>query len=274
MSKRKRVINEKQNEKKNREKRGQGHFDQYKPWLTIQDVASTGLATRLKGIKTGRMHHLLSKLELDYFYLLDWSEEVIDIREQFPLDLSETIALAKESDLIHPPRLNPSNPIVMTVDFLITIRQSIGTKDIARTIKYSNELANSRVLEKFEIERLYWKERRVDWGIVTELDINKTLAKNIKWLYKFQEISSLPPLVTPSIISKLIDYMLPIVRKKEISLKAITKACDDKFNLHSGNSLALIRHLLATRKWKANILKLIQPEKPLNFISENNGGEL
>ena len=73
-------------------------------------LASQGLVTRIRGTKTGRCHQLLSTLELDYLYLLDWSEEVIDIREQYPLDLKETTALAKEVNLIHPPRSNPTKP--------------------------------------------------------------------------------------------------------------------------------------------------------------------
>jgi hypothetical protein len=268
MAKRKRENDVKQNEKKKKEKRGQGSFDQYKPWIKIQDVASKGLATRLKGIKTGRNHQLLSTLEWNYLYLLDWSEEVIDIREQYPLDLSETVALAKEVNISHPPRSNPSKPDVMTTDFLITIRQPIGTKEVARTIKYSKDLTDSRVLEKFEIERLYWEERKIDWGIVTELDINKTLVANLKWLYRFREIKSLPPSITPALIPKLSDYMLATVRKNEIPLRIITNAGDDNFALPRGNSLALVRHLLSTKKWQVNMLKPIQPGKPLAFISE------
>jgi hypothetical protein len=269
MAKRKRENNEKQNEKKYKEGRGQGNFENYKPWIKIQDIGSQGLATRIRGVKTGRDHQLLSTLELDYLYLLDWSQDVIDIREQYPLDLKETVVLAKEVGLVHPPRSNPSQPIIMTTDFLVTVRRSIGTKEIARTIKYSKDLADSRVLEKFEIERLYWKERNIDWGIVTELDIDKTLVKNIKWLYRFREENSLPTAITSSIIPKLSNYMLPIVRKKQISLRDITKACDVKFALSAGNSLAVVRYLLATRKWRINMLKPIQPEKPLVIISNN-----
>lgn len=37
------------------------------------------------------MHHFLSKLETNYFYWLDWSPIVSDIREQYPLlPLEET----------------------------------------------------------------------------------------------------------------------------------------------------------------------------------------
>lgn len=45
------------------EGRGQGDLDSYKPWLTIRDVPTEGRAHKVKGIKTGRVHHLLSDLE-------------------------------------------------------------------------------------------------------------------------------------------------------------------------------------------------------------------
>lgn len=267
MAKRKRESNDEQNEKKNKEGRGQGNFQNYKPWLKIQDVGSEGLATRIKGTKTGRCHQLLSTLELNYLYLLDWSEDVIDIREQYPLDLKETIALAKEIEIDHPPKANPAKPVVMTTDFLVTIRQPIGTKEIARTIKYSKDLADLRTLEKLEIERLYWKERNIDWGIVTELDINKTLVKNIKWLYKYRTADSLPSSINSLQIPEISNYMLPFVAGKQLVLTTVTKNSDEKFSLPSGHSLALVRYLLATRKWKINMLIPIQPEKILDLIS-------
>lgn len=39
---------------------GQGHGKDYKPWLTVRDVPSQGLSTRVRGWKTGRVHHFLS----------------------------------------------------------------------------------------------------------------------------------------------------------------------------------------------------------------------
>ena len=46
-----------------KEGRGQGRGTSYKPWLTIQDVASHGRSHRIAGIKTGRVHHFLSGIE-------------------------------------------------------------------------------------------------------------------------------------------------------------------------------------------------------------------
>lgn len=78
-----------------KEGRGTGIGSEYKPWLNIQDVASMGRSTCLKGIKTNRQHEFLSDLERNYFY--------IDIREQFPLlPLEETIVIADELGIKHP----------------------------------------------------------------------------------------------------------------------------------------------------------------------------
>lgn len=80
-----------------KEGRGTGIGSEYKPWLNIQDVASMGRSTRLKGIKTNRQHEFLSDLERNYFYLTEYSDFVVDIREQFPLlPLEETIVIADE----------------------------------------------------------------------------------------------------------------------------------------------------------------------------------
>jgi hypothetical protein len=57
----------------------------YKPWLRVQDVPSRGRSRKFKGLKTGRVRHVLSDLEYAYLVVLEFSELVIDIREQFPL---------------------------------------------------------------------------------------------------------------------------------------------------------------------------------------------
>jgi hypothetical protein len=61
--------------------RGKGTGARYLPWLRVQDVPSKGLSTRVEGWKTGRIHHFLSTLELIYYYIVEWSSIVTDIRE-------------------------------------------------------------------------------------------------------------------------------------------------------------------------------------------------
>jgi hypothetical protein len=95
MAKRKRNTTARSRQQRRREGRGLGRGKDYKPELRIQDVASIGLATRILGWKTGRIHHLMSKMECLFFYIVDWPPSVMDIREQFPLDPDETLAIAR-----------------------------------------------------------------------------------------------------------------------------------------------------------------------------------
>ena len=152
-----------------KEGRGQGVGKDYKPWLFIQDVPSSGRATRLKGIKTGRQHEFLSDMESDYFYILEYSDSVVDIREQFPLlSQEETLLIANEAGINHPKSPQTGKHIIMTTDFLITKKGINGENvELARTIKPKEDLLDRRVLEKFEIEKRYWQKRGIEWGIVT-----------------------------------------------------------------------------------------------------------
>ncbi|VTX55949.1 Transposon Tn7 transposition protein TnsA [Acinetobacter ursingii] len=85
-----------------KEGRGQGFGNNYKPWLTIRDVSSEGRSHRVFGHKSQRTYHLLSDLELAAFLLLEWNPSTTDIREQYPLDLDQTIGIAEEARIPHP----------------------------------------------------------------------------------------------------------------------------------------------------------------------------
>ena len=78
------------NKSKLRQRRDEGHGQTYTPFLYTREVPSFDKATRSKGWKSKRVHHVLSKLESDYVYVLEWSKFVVDIREQYPLPLEGT----------------------------------------------------------------------------------------------------------------------------------------------------------------------------------------
>ncbi|GAB0215189.1 hypothetical protein JPSP2_22200 [Staphylococcus pseudintermedius] len=46
----------------------------------------------------------------------------------------------------------------MTPDFLLTIEKGKNSVELARTIKMKEELLKERDLEKFEVDRVYWKK--------------------------------------------------------------------------------------------------------------------
>lgn len=257
--------------KRNRNKqagkgRGQGKRENYIPHLLIQDVPSIGLATRDRGWKTGRIHHFMSKLEWLYFFILEWSLIVTDIREQYPLDLDETIAIAKNLGISHPVNRKTKEPLVMTTDFLITVRKPIGTEERARTIKYVEKLSSSRVMEKFEIERIYWTHRGIKWGIVTEKDIDRTVAANVEWVHPYRNLAALFPLKA-NIVRKIETILTSQVIDGKARLSDLTSACDSQLGLATGTSLMVVRHLIANRRWQVNMSDPIQPAQKITLIA-------
>lgn len=168
------------------EKRGIGRNKRYKPWLRVHEVPSRGLSSEILGWKDNKVHEFLSNLERDYFFNLQWEDCVVEIREQYPLlPLEDTIFIAKEYGIKHPSLNNSGDTnIVMSTDFLITIDDGNVVKDIARTVKPSSNI-DRRVKEKFKIEEIFWKRRNVDWGVVTEKEIDTVKARNIRFIYQY-----------------------------------------------------------------------------------------
>jgi len=227
------------------EGRGVGSGAHYKPWLTVQDVPSQGLAHRIKGWTTGRLHHLFSNLERDVFYLLDWSQSVLDIREQYPLlPLEETESLANEIGVRHPSNPRTQSSVVMTTDFLLNVDTEIGMIQQARTVKPSGELDNPRVLEKLEIERQYWQTRGVDWGIVTEQEIPQIQVANIRLLHGYHHIEDRLP--DTAWRNEIIQFLLS--RPQSCSVGEAVSDGDAVLQLTSGTTLTVLYHLFAIQQ--------------------------
>lgn len=257
MAKRKRKHNI---EKMIQEGYGTGVGSTYKPWIKIQDVPSLGRVTRIKGIKTKRQHELLSDMERNYFYILEFSDKVLDIREQFPLlPLEDTLSIVEELGIRHPKELKTKEDIVMTTDFLITIETNSGIKQVARTVKSKDDLLSRRIIEKFEIEREFWKRRDIDWGIVTEKEINKTIANNISFVREYkilEELDSFNNIDYRDISDYIAEYIKRIVDDTR-SIRTISSEFDKDMNLDIGSGLSIFKYLVANKIIEIDITKNI-----------------
>lgn len=274
MAKRQRKTNQAVIDKRIKAGRGQGKSVEYTPWLHVQDVPSNGLAHRVKGWKTQREHHFLSTLECDYFYVLEWSPIVQDIREQYPLfPLAETLAIAEECGFRHPVDPKTKEPIVMTTDFVITIAKELSEIDCARAIKPSVQLQSKRVLEKFEIERRYWQARQVDWGIVTEREIPRVLARNVKLLHGYLHIADRLSL-TPERFCRTATLLRSKLLNGKASLRRAAAECDRQLGLDPGSSLTVVYHLLAQRQWRVDMNIPIEPGKKVVLVSAPDLGQV
>lgn len=271
MSKRKRTS---EIEKWIKQGRGSGIGSDYKPWLKIQDVSSSGRSTRLKGIKTNRQHEFLSDLERNYFYLAEYSDPIVGIREHFPLlPLEETIGIADELGIKHPTDPKTSEMFVMTTDFLLTVDRGKGVFEVARTIKTKDQLMKKRVLEKFEIEREYWQRKNIDWGIVTEEEIPKPMARNISYIHDYHDIRDydvFQEMDSQHIEDLSLSLMQRLLNNKH-SIRTITNEFDADTHLPFGSGVTLLYHLLAQKIIEIDMLKLLSLEQQIDikFIDES-----
>ncbi|SHK48511.1 heteromeric transposase endonuclease subunit TnsA [Paramaledivibacter caminithermalis] len=274
MAKRKREITKSRIEKLIKEGRGHGIGADYKPWILIQDVPSNGRATRLKGIKTSRQHEFLSDMERDYFYIIEYSDGIIDIREQFPLlPLEETVLIAKELGIEHPKDPKTGENVVMTTDFLITIKGKDGELiDKARTIKQKEELWNERVLEKFEIERKYWKRHDIDWGIVTEEEIDKTFAQNISYVHSYSDLSDIDSLkgLEEDVLADLIVEFLKRTIEQKHDIRKLTSQFDKDMFLEKGTGICIFKYLIINKIIKINLFTPIDINRKIEIEFEQD----
>jgi len=260
MAKRSRIWNEAKYRKYLAEGRGQGELMEYKPWVQIQDFPSKGIVSRVKGRTTGRIHHLMSNLELWYFYLLDWSEKTIDIREQFPLnEISDAIGIADSCGIRYPYDNISGFPYVLTTDFLITVNDGY----VARAIKPKAELQKQRVKEKLEIERRYWLKRNIEWRIITENEIPHTKIRNIEWLCSGSDFNTL--VSNEDLARKCEKLFMKMYYGEECPIIAIVRNVEESYGLSEGVGIALFKQLVCSKSIELDL------NKQINLTEQRHG---
>lgn len=247
--------------------RGGGERESYIPFIQAHDnkIASEGWITRHLGWKTRRIHHTLSNHERDYLYFLEWHDEVIDIREQYPLLPQERTEEIAEMLGIKHPHLE-GVPVVMTTDFLITLATRKGPKNIVRTVKPASRLSK-RTLELFEIERRFFMEQGIDWRIVTENSLPKVLIRNVDWLCEakyLDQIADVDEELINLIKQDLLEHLI-----KGAGTTNISKLClhfDKVVGLKNGSAQFIMQHMIVNKKWGIDMNTPIKESMPLKVF--------
>lgn len=168
---------------KNKRLRGTGEGAAYKPWILTRELNSSGTTANIIDWKHGRDIQLLSAGEEMYYYFFRWDDAVLDIREQFPLDLEMTKKIAAKFGIRHPVG-------TMTTDLLVTYPQAryvaYSVKEKHSDVDYELAIAEKdrkraiRTAEKLYIEKYYWNELGVEWKLVFKEDLNPIFIDNIR----------------------------------------------------------------------------------------------
>lgn len=267
MAKRKRSTTENVIKQRIKEGRGKGKLKEYKPWLNIQDVPSTGQVNRKTSWTTGREHQLMSELELHYLFVFDWMPFIVEIREQFPLlPHGDTLVIAEELGIQHPTDPSTNEPIVVTTDFVITVEEGGMLTDRAVAIKPARELQNPRVIEKLEIERVYWQTVGVHWCIGTERDLDMVFVRNVQLLHDYRQLHA-----STLSTGQLEDIVTELTKRlhQPVALAALAADCDKRLGLDRGTALSVAYHLMATRRWRVDMCQPINASKPFVMLSSD-----
>ena len=219
--------------------RGTGRKSEYQPWIHIQEISSDGTSYRALSHRTGRVVHLLSKLEFLAFSLFDWDESIHDIREQYPLDLETTLEVAEKAGIKHPQKGDKYH--VFTTDLLLDYDE-LESKQIAVQVKYINDLMDKDVIAKLEIERRSCLAKGMQWKLITNLDIPHVQQVNIDWILGGKDLH-----IGESIQTQVFDLWKEIKQFPDVKL---AKACvdyDKRHGLRIGEALKLARNAFSYR---------------------------
>ncbi|CAK3070924.1 transposase [Vibrio crassostreae] len=248
---------------------GQG-FD-YKPWLRAKDVKSKGTRSLIYGRKSQRDHHMMSSIESEHFYLAEFSNSVVDIREQFPLfPLNYTQKIAKTLGVEHPKHPQSKEPIIMTTDQLLTIDSPQGTIYHAISVKPEDDSSDLRVLEKIDIERVCWELLGVKFSYFTGNELTRVQSSNLHW-------ATSPFRENPKVFSSdQIDCALSVLA---IGQYFIEDLCNQLISMNitsNDDALLLLRFLIADKFIDVDLSTNI-PESGLidvEYVAEHQGGIL
>ena len=254
------------------EGRGIGTGKDYHPFIQIHDFPSLGICTRIKSETVGRVHHLFSRNELAFFYILDFDDDVIDIREQYPLldpedphDLSGIVEMMEGYGIKYPRDPRSRYPYVQTSDFVVTTK----TGHRVYSIKESKEYDKERVRELQELERRYWKWRNVPWSIRTEQEINYALASNIRWIYHARDIRGFFQDLT--LCSDVMAYEKEQFEKTTWSIGRIANDAETYFQIDCGLGLTSFQRLLFEKKLVIPLDKPLDLMAPRLYSNEKGG---
>lgn len=251
-----------------KEGRGQGDLSEYKPWLTVQDIPSRGRATRVYGWKTKRIHHFFSDIQTRFFYLLEWEDNVVDIKEHYPL-LGLKDLIDCEDLNIDKYQANDGTDYVFTTTFLISIVKNERKYLRAISVKASHELESKGTIERFEIERRYWEKKGIDWGVVTNKEIPIVKAKNIEWLHSALELD-MNEVISEDYKKFLCkDFIKRLRQDTDKRIRYVLEEFDLKNSLEIGTGLLMFRYLIMKKVLEVDICKKIDIELPIFKIIKN-----
>ena len=245
-------------ERRLKEGRGKGLKAAYKPLLEVHDLSSMGVSRRVPGIKTGRTHHLLSNVEYDFYLMLEWALDVVDIREQFPLDRELTRNLAMDLRICHPTYPGTNVHTVMSVDFLVNRIRNGESTLVAFDIKRTEDAEDSRTIDKLELARATCQALEIPHHLIYHSELPQTKIRKIEWIlggqYVEGEVEPFKGYLDEHCARMLIDLANA---EQRLPMNEYCSKYDERCGLQQGTGLRVARMLMQRREF---VPTLSQPD--------------
>lgn len=222
--------------------RGQGFGPDYQPFIMIQDFSSKGRVHRRFDPKIGRIAHLLSDGEEDVHLELLADPRVVDIREQYPLERTATIIIAKELGVPHPQAHGVDT--VMTTDFLVDL---VGGRRIALAVKQPADLKKRRVQQKLDIEKRYWWRRDIEWWLIVTDEPDRDARLNRQEVAEWGVVDDLVDMDESYWLDRCGTFLLNFADDGFGCMLDFTKRLETRHGWKPGEGITVMKRLLAMR---------------------------
>jgi len=236
----------KKDQKRLKDKRGEGAGKDYVPFIKVGEFSSSGESVRVKSATVGRIHHFHSGIELAAFLVFDWCKNVVDIREQFPIPLTDSLNTCRQLGIRHPQE--KGELIIVTTDLLVDFAD--GTQ-LAIPVKPAKKLDKKRIIEKLQIEKSYWESSGTSCLLFTEQEVSDDLKMNLKWLKPFLDIDN----ESTYKFSKqdILSLVKRITKQPTTFVARYCALLDDEYQLEPGHHIEVLRYGIANHYLKVSL---------------------
>jgi len=251
-------------QKRIKEGRGRGVGPTYNPWIHVKRSEAPPKSRNhlYISITVGqREHNLLSDLEQKGTLFLDFSADVQDIREQFPLFPRKLgLDLAEKLGIVHPRYPNSTVPIVLSIDSLLTLSDG---QPLALDFKYLEEASTKTHLARLELNRRFCELFNIPWFLVLEKNIPDIPYTNLVWLRQNAVLKS-----------SLQKYLRDFVRlvsaswKRGELLRDLITSVSIELSLEENDSYNLFKHAVWAKQLQVDFDAPLSPTEPLHLRSD------
>ncbi len=210
-----------------------------------------------------RVITLLGKGEKHLYITKLFEPNVVEIKEQYPLDYVRTQEIADTHGVIHPRKHLTGELTVLTTDLLVTYREKSGAQyRVAYSFKHSIDArSKTRTMQKFDIETAYWKRFGVRAEQVLRDDVSKIKADNL-----LNYINHYNPELSDSELRKFASALLDdVIEHPCSSLRESLKAVSSSLKVKPSHCMTLFANSMFKHVLPIDLTQKIKLHKPLNL---------